>query len=177
MSKSSFPLRPLLRALLPLALALPMAGCLATGGYAYRTHSVYGYGDPGYVTRYSSYSDAPYTYSRPYSSFWTGSTWYGGHYGSSRYCDYDNPVFRSSSKTSGPKTLVKMVDYNERYHRNIPSGYHTKDWWQDNGFSLKSNTFKTTTGDYRGKVPSHSSSSSHSKSSHGKSGGGKMEKD
>ena len=178
MSKSSFPLRPLLRVLLPLALALPMAGCLTSTGYGYRSVSAYGYDGPGYVTRYSGYSDAPYSYSRPYSSFWGGSSWCGvcrssscrGHHDSIHYSNGDDSFFRSSARTTGPKTLVRMVDYNEKDKRKIPEGYHTKDWWQDKGFSLKDNTYKTTGGEVRGKASSSSGHKSHSdsdsKSSH-----------
>ena len=52
---------------------------------------------------------------------------------------------------------MKLVRYNERDRRgNLPSGYHSAEWYKNRGYSLKQNTYRERDGDTRGRESSRS---------------------
>lgn len=146
------PLLPLLRFAVAGLAAAFLSGCVAMYDDAY--YDDYYYDDyPSAV--YSSRYRRPYYY---YDHVHHRHV-HGGHYRDHRH----------SSGSSRSREKLKLVQYREKDpKRNLPKGYHTREWYQNRGYSLKKNAYVDRDGDRRGHQGSGSSSKS-SKSSSPKS--------
>jgi hypothetical protein len=131
------------------------------GGYAGA-----GYG-PGYYddwgAEYYDYHPPMYRSYVSYSSY--APYYYGGRYYNYRwwdddryrnYChDHGSNHDRYRKRRSGEE--MKLVRYRGPERGDLPSGYHSKEWYRDRGYSLKDNTYREEDGDLRGRQPSSSS--------------------
>jgi hypothetical protein len=145
---------------------------LATPACVVSDYSGYGGGYSGSYTGYGStpvyrsYSSSPY-YGSVRPAYYSGS-YYGGGYGRYSAYDryrgdecYDDHRHYSSSdkkKSSSSSRDIRITDYNEsRKRRELPTGYHSPEWWKSRGYSLEKNTYKNRDGDVKGKKSSSSS--------------------
>lgn len=155
--------------LFAILLAMATPACIISDYSGYEsgyTESYTGYGSPPIYRSYNSY---PYYGSvRPSYYGGYGSGYYGGGYG--RYAGYDryrgdecydhyrNDHSRDNKKSSASSRDIRITDYNEsRNRRELPTGYHSPEWWKSRGYSLEKNTYKNRDGDVKGKKSSSSS--------------------
>ena len=151
-------------------LALATPACVVTEYSGY---------DSGYTGSYSGYRSPPVyrSYdSRPYygsvsPAYYGGSygpgytTGYGRGYAYDRYDQYDcddhgghrNYSSSEKKKSSSSSRDIRITDYNQsRRREELPTGYHSPEWWKSRGYSLEQNTYKNRDGEVKGKKSSSS---------------------
>lgn len=169
----------------PLLILLPRLALAALAAVGFSSCTVYddGYygGGPryggGYVATgvgygYDDWNDEYYDYHPPtYSGYVTYATrwphYYGGRYYSYRWWDddrygryrHDHGSNRDRYRHRRSSEEMKLVRYRGPQRGELPSGYHSKEWYRDRGISLKDNTFRERDGEVRGRQPSSSSRS------------------
>ncbi len=153
------------------------------GGPRYGGGPYYG-GGYGYV--YDDWNDDYYSYHpAAYSGYVSYSTrypyYYGGRYYSYRWWDDDRYSHYRHDHGSNYQRYrhhrsdeeLKLVRYRQEDRGQLPTGYHSKEWYKDRGISLKENTYRDREGELHGRQPRSSSSGSsgtkyrHSDSSRG----------
>jgi hypothetical protein len=142
------------------------------GGPVYGAGVGYGGGPVG-GGYYDGWYDDYYDYHPPvFQSYVTfSSAWphyYGGRYYRSRWWDdkrywnyrHDHGSNRDRYRKRRSSEELKLVRYRGEDRGRLPTGYHSKRWYQERDYELRSNTYKTRDGDFRGYQPSRSSSQS-----------------
>jgi len=151
-----------------------------------------GYGDPGgYSGGY--YSGGGGYVSRPYY----GSGYGGGYYSSDYYRrnggrydrndhrndhnDHRNDNHRGNDNRKsggGSDNDLRLTKYREGAKPgDLPSGYHSKEWYKDRGYSLNKNNYVTRDGDPRGNANNaERKGGSNNKSDKGDRSGGRSDK-
>lgn len=133
------------------------------GGYA---------GGGGYYSGGGGYASRPY-YGSGYGGGYYSSDYYrrnGGRYdrndnyyrGNDHRYDHDNDHRNdrnndhrndrgNDNRKSGSDNDIRLTKYREGGKpSDLPSGYHSKDWYQQRGYSLSKNNYQSRDGDPRG---------------------------
>ena len=130
----------------------------------------YGYGYDDWNDEYYSYHPAAYS---GYVSYSTRCPYYyGGRYYSYRWWDddrysnyrHDHGSNHSQYRHRRSDEELKLVRYRQEDRGQLPTGYHSKEWYKDRGISLKENTYRDREGELHGRQPRSSGSSGSSSS-------------
>ena len=118
------------------AFVLPSCVDLDTGGYG-------GGYDGGYSGGYSG------SYYRP--------NYYNSGYGYRDYNDRNRYYYndRDRDRDRDDDKKIKLIGGNDGRHPNRPEGYHTEEWYRDNGYKLSKYNYKDEHGTVKKNVPTN----------------------